>query len=138
MSWKAHGTHVAIVLISSSEGTSPVSAISVTPGARPQSIAARPYRLLDAAGQPGTLALSWGGFSRPGSGKANEDFYGLMFPDALASQRPQVMVALADGLSADGTARPTIEASVLGLIEDFYATPSEWTVAHALDRLLCA
>jgi protein phosphatase len=84
------------------------------------------------------LHLRWGGFSRPGSGKANEDFYSLMFPGEAGFDRDEVMIALADGLSADGSARPIIEASVLGLVRDYYATPPTWTVARALDRLLCA
>jgi len=82
--------------------------------------------------------MGWGGFSRPASGKANEDFYALMFPEQTESGRGEVMIALADGVSADGSARSTIEAAVLGLVSDYYATPGEWTVARALDRLLCA
>ena len=84
------------------------------------------------------LRMGWGGFSRPASGKANEDFYALMFPEQTGSGRGEVMIALADGVSADGSARSTIEAAVLGLVSDYYATPGEWTVARALDRLLCA
>jgi protein phosphatase len=61
-----------------------------------------------------------------------------MFPGEAGFDRDEVMIALADGLSADGSARPIIEASVLGLVRDYYATPSNWTVARALDRLLCA
>jgi len=82
--------------------------------------------------------LSWGGFSRPASGKANEDFYALLFPDPSQPGRHEVVIALADGLSADGSARPLTEAAVLGLVSDYYATPVEWSVAQALDRLLRA
>ena len=82
--------------------------------------------------------LSWGGFSRPAFGKANEDFYALLFPDPLQAGRREVVIALADGLSADGSARPLTEAAVLGLVSDYYATPVEWSVAQALDRLLRA
>jgi len=82
--------------------------------------------------------LSWGDCSRPAFGKANEDFYALLFPDASAAGRHEVMVALADGLSSDGSARTITEAAVLGLVSDYYATPAEWSVAQALDRLLRA
>src|SRR5690348_2302882 len=83
-------------------------------------------------------SLRWGGCSRPASGKANEDFYALRFPEREPSGRREVVVALADGVSADGGARPVIEAIVLGLISDYYATPPQWSVARALDRLLRA
>src|SRR3954466_5677055 len=85
-----------------------------------------------------TYRVAWGGSSRPAAGKANEDFYALMFPEDAQSGRREVVIALADGLSADGSARPTIEATVLGLVSDYYATPAQWTVARALDRLLRA
>jgi protein phosphatase len=88
--------------------------------------------------QGSRLRLTWGGFSRPAAAKANEDFYALMFPSAGESQRGEVLVALADGLSADGSARAIIESVTLGVVNDFYATPAGWTVAHALDRLLAS
>jgi serine/threonine protein phosphatase PrpC len=90
--------------------------------------------------EPAPIAqhLRWGGFSRPASGKPNEDFYALLFPDGSQPGRREIVIALADGLSADGSARPTIEAVVLGLLSDYYATPLRWSVARALDRLLRA
>ena len=94
------------------------------------------FRLADS--EPIAYRVAWGGCSRPAAGKANEDFYALMFPDGAKSGRREVVIALADGLSADGSARPTIEATVLGLVSDYYGTPVPWTVARALDRLLRA
>ncbi len=82
--------------------------------------------------------LKWGGCSRPASGKTNEDFYALLLPSAAQSGRRDALVAIADGLSADGSARDITEAAVLGLVSDYFATPSTWSVAQALDRLLRA
>jgi hypothetical protein len=66
--------------------------------------------------------LSWGAFSRPASGKANEDFYALRLPDVSPGGRREIAIALADGMSSDGSSRPVTEATVLGLISDYYAT----------------
>jgi protein phosphatase len=82
--------------------------------------------------------LTWGGCSRPASGKANEDFYALLDPSAAQSGRSETLVAIADGISADGGARGITEAAVLGLVSDYFGTPSKWSVAQALDRLLRA
>lgn len=90
--------------------------------------------------EPTSIAqrLSWGAFSRPASGKANEDFYALRLPDLSPDGRREIAIALADGMSSDGSARPVTEATVLGLISDYYATPAQWSVAQTLDRLLRA
>lgn len=48
------------------------------------------------------------------------------------------MVALADGVSADGDARVAAEVAVRSLLADYYATPPHWSVAVALDRVLRA
>src|SRR5690349_15887946 len=80
------------------------------------------------------VRLTWGGCSRPASGKANEDFYALLLPSAAQSGRSETLVAIADGISADGGARGITEAAVLGLVSDYFGTPSQWSVAQALDR----
>jgi protein phosphatase len=49
-----------------------------------------------------------------------------------------VVMAIADGVSGSGAARMAAEATVRSLLLDYYATPREWSVGHALDRLLCA
>lgn len=48
------------------------------------------------------------------------------------------VLALADGVSADGSARAAAEAAVRSLLADYYATPPHWSVAVALDRVLRA
>jgi protein phosphatase len=48
------------------------------------------------------------------------------------------VVAVADGVSADGSGRVAAEAAVRSLLSDYYATPEHWTLAVALDRVLRA
>lgn len=65
------------------------------------------------------------------SGKSNEDYYGM------AASRG-IVIALADGVSSDGRGRLASEIAVRSLLQDFDATPANWSTALALDRLLTA
>ena len=82
------------------------------------------------------LALRVGCASGAAPGKDNEDFYGVAQPDAERNQ--SVVVAIADGISADGTGRVAAELSVHTLLHDFYSIPSDCSPSLALHRLLQA
>jgi protein phosphatase len=52
--------------------------------------------------------------------------------------RRGIVMAVAGGVSGGEAARLVAEASLHGLVHDYYATPEAWSVGRALDRLLRA
>lgn len=84
-------------------------------------------------GQP-ALAVQVGGASASAPSKVNEDFYGVAAPPEAYERG--ALLAIADGISASGNGRAGAEMTVRALLSDFYATPSDWSAARALDRLL--
>lgn len=89
---------------------------------------------------PGVAGLraSVGYASAAAPGKANEDFCAVSIPSDADGMGRGVVLAVADGVSGSGGARIAAEATVRSLVRDYYATPPEWSVGRALDRLLCA
>lgn len=83
------------------------------------------------------LLLRIGHSSRPALGKSNEDCYGIVTPaqEAAAATRGSA-IAIADGVSASGVGRFASEITVTTLLRDFYATPADWSVSLAVDRVL--
>jgi protein phosphatase len=71
-------------------------------------------------------------------GKPNEDFVGLVCPAERDLSVRGAVVALADGVSANGAGRAAAETAARSLLADYYATPADWSVAVALDRVLRA
>ena len=71
--------------------------------------------------------------------KTNEDCFGVVTPHEIpdAVQRGTA-IAVADGGSAGGTGRIAAELTVRTLLQDFYATPSAWSVERAIDTVLCS
>ena len=84
------------------------------------------------------LAMDVGHATRAARGKSNEDFYGLAAPGRTGTAQKGVMVVLADGISAHGNGRIASEITVRSLLADYYATSPDWTIAQALEKLLCA
>jgi serine/threonine protein phosphatase PrpC len=82
------------------------------------------------------LRLTVGCASGAASGKLNEDFFGVAQPPADPAQG--IVIALADGISADGGGRVAAEMTIRTLLHDFYATSPDWSTSVALDRLLAA
>jgi len=89
---------------------------------------------------PGVARLqgSIGYASASAPGKANEDFCAVSIPSDADSMGRGAVLAVADGVSGGGGARIAAETTVRSLVRDYYATPPEWSVGRALDRLLCA
>ncbi len=85
-----------------------------------------------------SLQLSFAQASATGPRAENQDAVRLVTPGAALATSKGYLFAVADGVSqcADGglAARSTLQALAL----DYYATPETWSVAQALDRLLCA
>jgi protein phosphatase len=71
-------------------------------------------------------------------GKPNEDFVGILCPAEPELSARGAMLALADGVSANGAGRSAAETAVRSLLADYYSTPLGWSVAFALDRVLRA
>jgi serine/threonine protein phosphatase PrpC len=95
-----------------------------------------PLRSSSASGP--RLELRLGIASLPAPGKANEDFYTVVAPfDADGIERG-VVLAVADGVSANGSGGAAAQATLRGLTADYYATPIHWSVGQSLDRLLRA
>ena len=71
--------------------------------------------------------------------KVNEDCFGIITPQQMTEATERgTAVALADGGSAGGTGRVASEVTVRTLLQDFYATPPQWSVERAIDTVLCS
>jgi serine/threonine protein phosphatase PrpC len=84
------------------------------------------------------LEASSGYASATGARTSNEDFCGIVLPEAHLLSLKGVVAALADGVGGSGEGRQAAEYSVRGLLADYYATPETWEVPYALDRVLRA
>lgn len=89
-------------------------------------------------GPGGRLEASIGCASASAPGKLNEDFFGIATPGPEALARRGLLLAVADGVSADGRAGAASGAAVRTLLEDFYATPEYWSDARGLDTVMRA
>ena len=84
-------------------------------------------------------ALSIGYASAAVGEKINEDCFGVITPQEMPEAKQRgTAVAVADGGSAGGTGRVASEVTVRTLLQDFYATPNEWSVERAIDTVLCS
>jgi serine/threonine protein phosphatase PrpC len=86
---------------------------------------------------PGQLAIGYASASV--GDKTNEDCFGVITPRDIPDARQRgTAVAVADGGSAGGTGRIAAELTVRTLLQDFYATPAQWSVERAIDTVLCS
>ncbi|HEY1130011.1 MAG TPA: bifunctional protein-serine/threonine kinase/phosphatase [Roseateles sp.] len=79
--------------------------------------------------------LDTGLSSQQGKRPRNEDFAGVQAPASHEVERGWV-AALADGVSGGGEGLMAAQTSVMSLLRDFHAVPSDWDASVALDRLL--
>ena len=90
------------------------------------------------------LTVTTGHASRTGKRPRNEDFVGMVVPDASVAgaqrelEAKGIIAAIADGVSGAGGGREAAEYTVRGVITDYYATPDTWETARALDRVIAA
>lgn len=82
------------------------------------------------------LALRVGCASGAVCGKSNEDFFGVARSDG--AREHGIVLAIADGISPNGSGRLAAELSVRTLLHDFYSIPSNCSASLALHRLLQA
>ena len=84
------------------------------------------------------LEFSVGHATRTGKRERNEDFCGVVTPAADELAARGALLAVADGVSGEGSGREAAEYTVRGLLADYYATPETWEVPQAVDRVLSA
>ncbi|WP_414431488.1 protein kinase domain-containing protein [Alcanivorax sp. IL2] len=77
-----------------------------------------------------------GQYSDAGPKLHNQDALAMQIPDGPLLRTKGIVAALADGLSSAGAAREAAESCVLGFINDYYATPSLWSVPRSAQRVL--
>jgi protein phosphatase len=93
-----------------------------------------PLRLLTGTAK---VSVEIGHSTRAMPGKPNEDCYGIVTPaEQPAAATRGIAVAIADGVSPGGGGRLASETTVTSVLRDFYATPPEWHVSIAIDRVL--
>jgi serine/threonine protein phosphatase PrpC len=75
--------------------------------------------------------------SQRGPRELNEDFGGAL--RAAGADAPRGLIAaVADGVSGGGLGLEASQTTVMGLLEDFFATPATWETTVVLDRLIGA
>ncbi|MDA7415059.1 bifunctional protein-serine/threonine kinase/phosphatase [Xenophilus arseniciresistens] len=75
--------------------------------------------------------------SRRGPREANEDFAGAVHAPRSEESRG-LIAAIADGVSAGGHGLEAAQTTVIGLLNDYFATPATWEPTVAMDRLITA
>lgn len=84
-------------------------------------------------------ALSVGFASSAVAEKQNEDCLGFVTPQETEDALHRgCAFAVADGSSSSGTGRIASELVIRTLLQDFYATPAEWSVERSVDTVLCS
>ena len=84
------------------------------------------------------LTIASGYCSRAGKRELNEDFVGMVTPGGPDLAAKGMLAAIADGVSGHGGGREAAEYTVRGLLSDYYATPDNWDIPMALDKVLNA
>ncbi len=82
------------------------------------------------------LDTAIGSCSLTGPRERNEDFCGIATPVGAELSGKGILAAVADGLGGHANGREASEATVRGLLADYYATPDTWGVTQSLDRVL--
>lgn len=85
-----------------------------------------------------TLQLSFGQATHPGQRPHNEDYIGIITPEADQLAIKGALFAVADGVSGCAAGREAAEAAVRSLSADYYATPDTWGIPYAIDKVLAA
>lgn len=85
-----------------------------------------------------TLAISVGQYSDKGRKDINQDFYGLLVPKEPLLSSKGIAIAIADGISSSDVSHIASEASVRGLLDDYFCTSETWSVKKSADQVLTA
>lgn len=82
------------------------------------------------------LHVEVGYSSLTGPRPRNEDFCGVVTPGPEELEIKGVLAAVADGVGGHAGGREAAEATVRGLLADYYATPDTWSVPRSVDAVL--
>ncbi len=85
-----------------------------------------------------TLQIASGYATLTGKRERNEDFVGMVLPGEPELSSKGILLAIADGVSGSDGGREASEYTVRGLLSDYYATPDDWAVPVAMDRVIHA
>jgi serine/threonine protein phosphatase PrpC/ribosomal protein L39E len=84
------------------------------------------------------LAISVGQYSDKGRKDINQDFHGVLVPKEPILSTKGIAVAIADGISSSDVSHIASEASVRGLLDDYFCTSETWSVKKSADQVLTA
>ncbi|PCM44241.1 bifunctional protein-serine/threonine kinase/phosphatase [Marinobacter sp. ANT_B65] len=84
------------------------------------------------------LSVTIGQHSEKGRKPVNQDFHGLIAPDNHQLFSKGIAVAIADGISSSNVSQIASEATVKGILSDYYSTPDSWSVKQSTERVLRA
>jgi serine/threonine protein phosphatase PrpC/ribosomal protein L39E len=84
------------------------------------------------------LAISVGQYSDKGRKDINQDFYGVLVPKEPLLSSKGIAIAIADGISSSEVSHIASEATVRGLLDDYYCTSETWSVKKSADQVLTA
>jgi serine/threonine protein phosphatase PrpC len=84
------------------------------------------------------LAISVGQYSDKGRKDINQDFYGVLVPKEPVLSSKGIAIAIADGISSSDVSHIASEASVRGLLDDYFCTSETWSVKKSVDQVLTA
>lgn len=82
------------------------------------------------------LDVEVGYASLTGPRPRNEDFCAIVTPGPDELETKGVLAAVADGVGGHAGGREAAEATVRGLLADYYATPDTWSVPRSVDAVL--
>ena len=84
------------------------------------------------------LAISVGQYSDKGRKDINQDFYGVLVPKEPLLSSKGIAIAIADGISSSEVSHIASEASIRGLLDDYFCTSETWSVKKSADQVLTA
>lgn len=84
------------------------------------------------------LQVEAGHATEVGRRERNEDSWGIALPEGEPLSVKGALLAVADGVSGHSGGREAAEATIQGLLSDYYATPDTWEIPQALERVLSA
>jgi serine/threonine protein phosphatase PrpC/ribosomal protein L39E len=84
------------------------------------------------------LAISVGQYSDKGRKDINQDFHGVLVPNEPVLSSKGIAIAIADGISSSDVSHIASEASVRGLLDDYFCTSETWSVKKSAAQVLTA
>ncbi len=87
---------------------------------------------------PRELKVTVGQHSDRGRKEINQDFHGIVVPDATLLKSKGIAIALADGISSSKVSGIAAESAVKSFLLDYFCTSETWSVKTSAYRVLAA